>query len=99
MIPNNGGGQIFASLAQGGLPELTDLFLTPHDVDFEELCAAAGARHARVEEAWAFGPALEHALTHGGFQVVEVIVDPERDRAQRALLADEVNAVLAGLDR
>lgn len=99
VVPNNGGGQIFASLAQRDLPELVELFTTPADVDLEELCAAAGARHARVEEAWALGPALEHAMSRGGFHVVEVIVDPGRDRIQRTLLADEVDGALAALDR
>jgi 2-succinyl-5-enolpyruvyl-6-hydroxy-3-cyclohexene-1-carboxylate synthase len=99
VVVNNGGGQIFASLGQRDLPELAPLFTTPHDVDLEELCAAAGVQHARVEAAWAFGPALDHAMRHSGFQVVEVIVDPDRDRAQRAQLTDQVDASLATLAR
>jgi 2-succinyl-5-enolpyruvyl-6-hydroxy-3-cyclohexene-1-carboxylate synthase len=57
VVINNGGGQIFASLAQRTLPELTPLFVTPHDVDLGELCVAAGAHHARVDDTWALGPA------------------------------------------
>jgi 2-succinyl-5-enolpyruvyl-6-hydroxy-3-cyclohexene-1-carboxylate synthase len=97
VVPNNGGGQIFSFLGQRDLPELTPLFTTPHDVNLEELCAAAGARHARVEEAWAFGPALEHAITRGGLQVVEVVVDPDRNRAQHTQVQDAVDGALAAL--
>lgn len=99
VVVNNGGGQIFASLGQRDLPELVPLFITPHGVDLEELCASTSAQHARVTDAWAFGPALEHAMSHGGFQVVEVMVDPDRDRAQRALLADRTDAALSSLER
>ena len=81
-----------------GPPRAGPLFVTPHDVDLEELCAAAGAHHARVEDAWAFGPALEHAMDHAGFQVLEAMVDPDVDRAQRAQLADQADATLSSLE-
>ncbi len=99
VVPNNGGGQIFASLGQRALPpeELTALFTTPHDVDLGALCVAAGAGHARVEEAWAFAPALEHAMARDGVQVVEVTIDPERSRAQRVQIQAAVDAALAKL--
>ncbi len=99
VVPNNAGGQIFSFLSQRDLPEFKSLFTTPHEVNLEELCAAAGARHARVEEAWAFGPALEHAITRGGLQVVEVIVDPDRNRAQHTQVQDAVDAALSELAR
>ena len=74
VVPNNGGGQIFAHARTAALwpDELSPLFTTPHEVDLGALCVAAGASHALVEEAWAFGPALEHAMARGGLQVVEV---------------------------
>lgn len=97
VVPNNGGGRIFSLLDQRRLPELDPLFTTPHDVDLGDLCTAAGARHARVDEPWAFGPALAHAIGHPGLQVVEVVVDPDRSRAQRAQVHDAVAAALAGL--
>jgi 2-succinyl-5-enolpyruvyl-6-hydroxy-3-cyclohexene-1-carboxylate synthase len=99
VVPNNGGGQIFASLGQRALPpdELTALFTTPHGVDLGALCVAAGAGHSRVEEAWAFAPALEHAIASDGVQVVEVMTDPERSRAQRVQIQDAVDAALSKL--
>ena len=97
VVINNGGGQIFAFLAQRDLPELEPLFVTPHGVDLGVLCVAAGAQHARVEDSWALGPALAHAIARGGLQVVEVIVDPERNRAQHAQVQDAVDAALGGL--
>ena len=58
----------------------------------------AGAQHARVTDAWAFGPALNHAMGHAGFHVLEAVVDPDRDRAQRAQLTDRADAALAQLE-
>ena len=71
--------------------------MTPHGVDLGALCVAAGAQHARVEDSWALGPALAHAIARGGLQVVQVIADPERNRAQHAQVQDAVDAALGGL--
>lgn len=99
VVPNNGGGQIFATLGQGALAadELSRLFTTPHVVDLGTLCAAAGAAHTLVGEVSAFGPALEHAMARGGIHVFEVAVDPDRSRAQRVQVQDAVDAALSSL--
>ncbi len=98
VVVNNAGGQIFSLLDQRGLPELGPLFVTPHAVDLGALCGAAGVGHARVDEAWAFGPALDHAIRGGGLQVVEAVVDPDASRAQRAQVQDAVDAALVSLE-
>jgi 2-succinyl-5-enolpyruvyl-6-hydroxy-3-cyclohexene-1-carboxylate synthase len=97
VVVNNGGGQIFALLDQGGLPELLPLFVTPHAVDLGALCAAVGIPHARVDEAWAFDPALAHAIGAGGLQVLEAVVDADTSQAQRTHVHDAVETALAGL--
>jgi 2-succinyl-5-enolpyruvyl-6-hydroxy-3-cyclohexene-1-carboxylate synthase len=97
VVVNNAGGQIFSLLDQRGLPELERLFVTPHAVDLGALCAAAGVGHARVDAAWAFGPALDHAIRGGGLRVVETVVDPDAGRIQRALVREAVDAALAEL--
>jgi 2-succinyl-5-enolpyruvyl-6-hydroxy-3-cyclohexene-1-carboxylate synthase len=91
VIINNGGGHIFSLLEQRMLPELHELFTTPHRADIGAVTRAAGAGHQRVEAASDLVPAIEAARAAGGVNVVEVVVDPERDRVLRA----EVEATVA----
>lgn len=96
VVLNNGGGEIFSQLPQRGLPEHRDLFTTPHGfADFSALCAGLGVRHATVSRSAELGPALERAVHDGGIHVVEVRIDPERDRACRDELRAAVHDVLA----
>jgi 2-succinyl-5-enolpyruvyl-6-hydroxy-3-cyclohexene-1-carboxylate synthase len=91
VIVNNAGGRIFSLLEQRTLPELDELFTTPHDVDIRAVVRAAGAGYGRVERAHDLVPAIEAARAGGGVHVVEAIVDGERDRACRA----DVDAAVA----
>ncbi|HEU4356018.1 MAG TPA: 2-succinyl-5-enolpyruvyl-6-hydroxy-3-cyclohexene-1-carboxylic-acid synthase, partial [Actinomycetota bacterium] len=93
VVPNNGGGTIFSSLAQQDLPpeELEALFTTPHGLDLAAVCAAAGAGHRRVEHAGELVPALDGARASGGVQVLEVIIDAALDRRRH----DEVREAVA----
>jgi 2-succinyl-5-enolpyruvyl-6-hydroxy-3-cyclohexene-1-carboxylate synthase len=87
----NGGGEIFSLLPQRDLPEHEELFVTPHGLDLDALCAAAGAGHERVEHAGAFLPAVERAARAGGVRVVEVAIGAARNRVRR----EEVRAAVA----
>ena len=97
VVNDNAGGQIFAGLGQRTLPaeELERLFVTPHSVDLERLCSAAGAGHTRVERSSELVPALDAAAVAGGLQVVHVAIDADRDRARRAELHGAVDAAIA----
>lgn len=96
VVPNNGGGTIFSTLAQRDLPwdELEELFTTPHGLDLGAVCSAAGAGHTRVERADELVPALDRARAAGGVQVVEAVVDPEVDRRRHAEIREAVSAAL-----
>jgi 2-succinyl-5-enolpyruvyl-6-hydroxy-3-cyclohexene-1-carboxylate synthase len=93
----NGGGQIFSMLDQASLPEFRDLFLTPHPASVAAVCHAARAGHQPVERAGDLTSALERAIHDGGVQVIEVAIEPERDRARRDEIRAHVRDVLARL--
>jgi 2-succinyl-5-enolpyruvyl-6-hydroxy-3-cyclohexene-1-carboxylate synthase len=97
VVNDNAGGQIFAGLGQRELQadELERLFVTPSDVDLEQLCVAAGAGHIRVDRSSKLVPALDVAAAAGGLRVVQVSIDADRDRARRAELREAVDAALA----
>jgi 2-succinyl-5-enolpyruvyl-6-hydroxy-3-cyclohexene-1-carboxylate synthase len=92
----NGGGEIFSLLPQHDLKEHRELFVTPHGLDLEAVSAAAGAGHERIERARDLSAALERAATAGGVQVVEVPIDPRRDRDRRRQVTEAVGAALEG---
>ena len=91
----NGGGEIFSLLPQRDLPELRELFVTPHRVDLSALCVAAGAGHERVLRSGDLLPAVQRAVRAGGVRVVEVSIDPEQGRDRRAQVRAAVTRTLA----
>jgi len=95
VVVANGGGQIFSLLDQAALPELDEMFVTPHPADIEAVCVAARVGHRRVDRSRDLVPALELAARTGGVQVVEVTADPQLQRRRRAEVHDAVTAVLA----
>ena len=100
VVNDNAGGQIFAGLGQRALPadELERLFVTPHGVDLERLCSAAGAGHTRVGRSSELVPALDATAAAGGLHVVQVSIDADRDRARRTELREAVDAAIGRID-
>lgn len=91
VVPNNDGGVIFSFLPQRSLPELDELFVTPHRLDLAKVADAAGASHVLVHRAADLGPAVEKASHAGGVWIVEVPSDRDRNVARH----EEVSAVVA----
>ena len=91
VVLTNGGGELFSLLPQRELPELRELFVTPHRVDLGAVCAAAGVGHERALRSDDLLPAVQRAARARGIRVVEVTIDPERGRDRRA----EVRAAVA----
>ena len=95
VVPANGGGQIFAMLDQAALPELEELFVTPHPARIADVCVAAAVGHVLVDRASDLAPALERAMRADGVQVIEVPIDADRDRERRAELRTIAAAALS----
>jgi 2-succinyl-5-enolpyruvyl-6-hydroxy-3-cyclohexene-1-carboxylate synthase len=93
VVLNNGGGAIFSLLEQRDLPEI-DLFTTPHGVDLGAVVRAARASHACISRAADVVPAIAAAREAGGLHVVEVIIDPARDRRRRIYIRQTVEKAL-----
>jgi 2-succinyl-5-enolpyruvyl-6-hydroxy-3-cyclohexene-1-carboxylate synthase len=96
VVPNNQGGVIFSFLPQRELPELEELFTTPHGLDLVAVCRAARAGHVRVERAADLIPAIERAREAGGVHAVEVPIDRARNVERHA---EVEGAVAAALER
>jgi 2-succinyl-5-enolpyruvyl-6-hydroxy-3-cyclohexene-1-carboxylate synthase len=94
VVPNNGGGVIFSFLEQRDLPELRDLFTTPHGLDLAALCSAAGAAHHGVERSDGLVTTVDAARREGGVHVVEVAVDPDLNVRRHAEVHDAVAEAL-----
>jgi 2-succinyl-5-enolpyruvyl-6-hydroxy-3-cyclohexene-1-carboxylate synthase len=96
VVVNNEGGGVFDLLPQGGLPELDELFVTPHGIDFGAVASAAGAGYERVEHAGDLAPALDRAWSEGGVWIVEVPIDRASAVRRRAEIREAVKAALTG---
>lgn len=83
IVLNNGGGAIFETLPQAGLPEFERGWLTPVPVDLERAAALFGTGFQRVERQADFGTALETTLARPGIDLIEVRLDRAASQARR----------------
>jgi 2-succinyl-5-enolpyruvyl-6-hydroxy-3-cyclohexene-1-carboxylate synthase len=97
VVDNNGGG-IFSLLPQAGFEheEFEKLFGTPHDLDIDALARVAGAGYFPVNAAGEMRPAIDHAATAKGVQIVHVPVDRGRGVLLRRAVAEAVSSALEG---
>jgi 2-succinyl-5-enolpyruvyl-6-hydroxy-3-cyclohexene-1-carboxylate synthase len=103
VVLNNGGGGIFRHLPIAGHePQFTDLFLTPHGLDFQHAAALYGldfrraSNRAELEDAlaWAFAFAERPA----GARLLEIMTDGQSDYDMHRLVRSRVATALAGRD-
>ncbi len=100
VVARNGEGTIFSFLSSADLPEreVRRLFTTPHTVDLEKVCTAAGAMHRPVHRASDLAPELARASAAGGVHVLDVSVDPDVNRVRHAEAGDAAARALGRLE-
>ena len=87
VLLNNNGGGIFHRLPVRNIePPFTDLFITPHGLDFSGVIQMYGLAHVRPQSRTAFQAALEESIRRGAPTVIEL---------QTAGVADDERAAIA----
>ncbi len=100
VLLNNDGGGIFRRLPVAGLdPAFTDLFVTPHGLDFSHAAALYGLSHIPCTSLEDFGEAFATALGHEAPTLLEIQTDGAADvdhvRALVRSLANRLQALQA----
>jgi 2-succinyl-5-enolpyruvyl-6-hydroxy-3-cyclohexene-1-carboxylate synthase len=94
VLLNNNGGHIFRRLPIANFdPPFTDLFVTPHGVDFETAVQAYGLNFVRVNSRADFQQALRDSLADPTPSVIEVCTDGEQDEQRRQELLNVMHNV------
>ncbi len=84
VLLNNDGGGIFHRLPVAHFdPPFTDLFITPHGLNFEHAATLYGLNFTSVTDSQAFRQAFEASLTSSQTSIIEVKTDSKRDFARR----------------
>ena len=95
LINNNGGG-IFTRLPISNIePPFTDLFLTPHGLDFSPVGQLYGIRYQQTENRDKFKDALNNALTSKISHIIEVKTDVLSNELNRKKLNELLHEKLS----
>jgi 2-succinyl-5-enolpyruvyl-6-hydroxy-3-cyclohexene-1-carboxylate synthase len=87
VLLNNDGGHIFRRLPISQFePPFTDLFVTPHGLDFETAVKPYGLDFIRVSDRRGFQQAVHASLADPRPTVIELRTDGEQDEQQRQAL-------------
>jgi 2-succinyl-5-enolpyruvyl-6-hydroxy-3-cyclohexene-1-carboxylate synthase len=97
VVLNNDGGGIFRRLPVARIePPFTELFVTPHGLDFEPAAALYGLAYERVTKRAAFREAFRKALAGDSSYLIEVHTDGRADHERRQELIASVLAEVRG---
>lgn len=91
VLLNNDGGGIFNRLPIAQFdPPFTELFITPHGLDFEPAVRMYGLEYSRAHDRAAFRQQFAAALSAGSAVVIEVPTDGQRDLQLRRTLIERI---------
>lgn len=98
VLLNNDGGGIFHRLPIKDFdPPFTELFVTPHGLDFQHAARLYALEYWQADERSAFRQALTACLKQPGAHLIEVRTDARRDLKRRAELVQAVRTRLAAV--
>lgn len=95
LLNNNGGGIFHRLPVRDYDPEFSDLFLTPHGLEFEPAIRMYGLDYVRADDRASFRQAFRDSVTHRTSCVVEVRSDAREDDRRRREIMTAVQAASA----
>ncbi|MCS6835762.1 MAG: 2-succinyl-5-enolpyruvyl-6-hydroxy-3-cyclohexene-1-carboxylic-acid synthase [Anaerolineae bacterium] len=99
VVLNNNGGGIFYRLPVAQFdPVFTDLFVTPHHLDFQHSAALYGFDYLRTADLAAFRQAFQDSVSQRKTTLIEVPTDAQADLAARRAYLDKLNVPLLAHD-
>jgi 2-succinyl-5-enolpyruvyl-6-hydroxy-3-cyclohexene-1-carboxylate synthase len=95
VLINNDGGGIFHRLPiKDYEPTFTDLFITPHGLDFAHAAHLYGLEYTLANDSTSFKSALADSVTNKKMSVIEVKTDAKQDLAKRKRMIEAVKAIV-----
>jgi 2-succinyl-5-enolpyruvyl-6-hydroxy-3-cyclohexene-1-carboxylate synthase len=95
VLLNNNGGGIFRRLPVAALdPVFTELFITPHGLDFGHVAALYGMAHRPISDLKTFRRALNSATREPGATLIEIQTDSQADLQHQRTLVQRIGASL-----
>ncbi len=96
VLLNNDGGSIFRRLPVAEFePPFTELFRTPHGLDFAHAARLFEIDHLRADDRASFTQALATSLDGNGTRLIEVRTDGAQDLQQQRALVQRVREALS----
>lgn len=91
VLLNNDGGSIFRRLPVAKFdPHFTELFLTPHGLEFSHAATLYGVAHQRCDDLAAFRTAIATVIANDGPTIIEVQTDGSLDLQRQRTLTKQI---------
>ncbi len=95
VLMNNNGGGIFNRLPISGYdPAFTDLFIMPHDLQFEHAAKLYGLEFISTDKRAEFRPLLSESIGSGVPRIIEVRTDIQHDEMRRKQVIQAVKEAI-----
>jgi 2-succinyl-5-enolpyruvyl-6-hydroxy-3-cyclohexene-1-carboxylate synthase len=98
VLLNNNGGGIFHRLPIKDFdPPFTDLFVTPHGLEFEHTARLYGLDYVRADNRNTFREAFSESVTNRLSRIIEIHTDAQNDLRRRNEIVESVKRALRGI--